>query len=57
MIVWAMIREWERNHERMVRELIAQGGCSRDLVAYLNGMMAQLSGTEAWSRTTLRYLV
>jgi len=34
-----------------------QGGYSTDFVAYLNGIKAQLSGTESWSRTTLRYRV
>jgi len=56
-IMWSMIREWERNHERIVEELINQGSCSEDFVGYVDGIKSQLSGTELWSRTTLRYLI
>jgi len=56
-VLWSMVREWEKNPEQIVGQLIMQGGYSTDFVAYLNGIKAQLSGTESWSRTALRYRV
>lgn len=50
-----MCREWERNHERMVEELGLVGGCEGVLMEYLNGLRLQISGTEAWSLSSLRY--
>lgn len=54
-ILWSMCREWERNHERMVEELGLVGGCEGVLMEYLNGLKLQISGTEAWSLSSLRY--
>ena len=54
-ILWAMCREWERNHERMVEELGLVSGCEGVLMEYLDGLKLQISGTEAWSLTSLRY--
>jgi aristolochene synthase len=64
-ILWSMIREWEKNHERMADEVMktvhareaGNGTVAEELAAYMEGIKAQLSGTELWSRTTLRYLV
>lgn len=54
-ILWTMCREWERNHERMAEELGRVSGCEGVLKEYLNGLKLQISGTEAWSLTSLRY--
>lgn len=54
-ILWAMCREWERNHERMAEELARVSGCEGVVMEYLNGLKLQISGTEAWSLTSLRY--
>ena len=54
-ILWTMCREWERNHERMTRDLSMVAGCDGVLKEYLDGLKLQISGTEAWSLISMRY--
>lgn len=54
-ILWTMCREWERNHERMARDLSMVAGCDGVLKEYLDGLKLQISGTEAWSLSSMRY--
>ncbi|KAI5240138.1 hypothetical protein E4T43_06269 [Aureobasidium subglaciale] len=53
-VLWAMTREWEREHDAMYNKAIAEG-CSASVNAYIKGLEYQMSGNELWSRTTLRY--
>ena len=56
-VLWILCREWEIEHQRMVKERINDKvvGCSEDLKAYLKGMEWVLGGNEYWSSYTLRY--
>jgi len=53
-VLWSMCRDWERQHEQMVSEII-RDECSDGLKAYMHGLELQMSGNELWSRTTPRY--
>jgi aristolochene synthase len=53
-VLWAMAREWEREHDAMYNTAISEG-CSASVRAYIKGLEYQMSGNELWSRTTLRY--
>lgn len=54
-VLWAMCREWERNHERLVSERKGGNDLPSAIVEYLEGLKLQISGTEAWSLTCFRY--
>lgn len=56
-VLWAMIREWEFQHEELAAERMASPeGCSQAVKDYIKGLEYQMSGNELWSKTTLRYL-
>lgn len=55
-VLWAMTREWELTHDRMVASQQASG-CSEAVSLYMKGLEYQMSGNELWSKTTLRYKV
>ena len=57
-VLWAMCREWEANHDRLVVESAVpnhEGPEGQVLMEYLDGLKLQISGTEAWSLTSFRY--
>lgn len=57
-VLWAMCREWETNHDRLVVESAVpnhEGPEGQVLMEYLDGLKLQISGTEAWSLTSFRY--
>lgn len=54
-VLWAMVREWSDKHDDLAREMEA-GGCSKAVSQYIKGLEYQMSGNEAWSETTLRYI-
>lgn len=55
-VLWAMCREWELVHEKLVKEKqSASLSCRKDLAAFLKGLEYQMSGNEAWSASTPRY--
>jgi aristolochene synthase len=55
-VLWVMCREWEFVHEELVaRRLAAPEPCSANLRAFMKGLEYQMSGNEAWSKTTPRY--
>ncbi|KAF5006789.1 hypothetical protein FDECE_6843 [Fusarium decemcellulare] len=55
-VLWTMCREWELVHEDLVRtRLQSTPACSKDLKAFMKGLEYQMSGNEAWSRSTPRY--
>lgn len=53
-VLWCMIREWEVAHDELVIEM-EQAGCSEAVRDYMKGLEYQMSGNEAWCRTTPRY--
>ncbi|RYP63293.1 hypothetical protein DL769_007005 [Monosporascus sp. CRB-8-3] len=53
-ILWAMCREWETNHHRMVGDVLRKHP-SKNLEAYFKGIEYQYSGNELWSHETGRY--
>ncbi|KAL7628295.1 carbonyl reductase (NADPH-dependent) ari1 [Parahypoxylon ruwenzoriense] len=54
-VLYHMCREWEARHNQLVYELLGDNG-SPGLKAYLHGLGYQMSGNEAWSSTTPRYV-
>ena len=56
-VLWAMCREWERCHEKLVAkvEKEKEQQTTPALRAYMKGLEYQMSGNEQWSRSTLRY--
>ncbi|KAL3417259.1 aristolochene synthase [Phlyctema vagabunda] len=54
-ILWMMCREWELVHEELWARKSQTPKCSDDLLAFIKGLEYQMSGNEAWSRSTLRY--
>ena len=55
-ILWAMCREWELCHRKLVAQVEASlGKPSPALSAYMKGLEYQMSGNEQWSCTTKRY--
>lgn len=54
-ILWAMCREWERCHVKLVARVEEQQQVSPALRAYMKGLEYQMSGNERWSQSTLRY--
>lgn len=55
-VLSAMVTEWERVHDRLAAEQLAQPeGCSPAVKIYMKGLEYQMSGTKFWSKTTLRY--
>lgn len=55
-VLWVMCREWELMHEDLVeRRLASAAPCSNDLKAFIKGLEYQMSGNEAWSKSTSRY--
>lgn len=56
-VLWALVREWEIQHELLAAERIASvDGCSQGVKDYIKGLEYQMSGNELWSKTTLRYM-
>lgn len=53
-VLWCMIREWEVAHDELVIEMV-KAGCSEAVRDYMKGLEYQMSGNEAWSRTSRRY--
>ncbi|KAI9837889.1 MAG: carbonyl reductase (NADPH-dependent) ari1 [Sclerophora amabilis] len=51
-VLWAMCREWEVVHKKLVWE---RTPCSKDLEKYMKGLEYQISGNERWSESTPRY--
>lgn len=55
-VLWAMTREWEGVHDKLVAaKLSAPERCSAAVKAYMEGLRYQMSGNEQWSKTTRRY--
>ncbi|XEV01651.1 hypothetical protein FSHL1_006938 [Fusarium sambucinum] len=55
-VLWTMCREWELAHIDLVKERMHSfPACSEDLKAFIKGLEYQMSGNEAWSRSTPRY--
>lgn len=52
--LYGLCREWERRHVELTSLLLRQSD-SAPLRSYLKGLEYQMSGNEAWSRTTSRY--
>ncbi|RYP46148.1 hypothetical protein DL768_007623 [Monosporascus sp. mg162] len=55
-ILYALCREWELTHERLVQEVLAVKD-NEAIRAYLKAFELQMSGNEEWSITTQRYRV
>lgn len=52
--LYLLCREWELKHIELASSVIKQ--CDNaSLRAYMEGLEYQMSGNEAWSRTTARY--
>ena len=51
-ILWAMCREWELIHLKLVDQ---RNTCGQHIVSYCRGLEYQMSGNELWSRSTKRY--
>ncbi|KAH7141619.1 aristolochene synthase [Dactylonectria macrodidyma] len=55
-VLWTMCREWELVHEGLVKKrLQSSAPCSKGLEEFMKGLEYQMSGNEAWSRSTPRY--
>lgn len=54
-VLYTLSREWEFTHEAIVREILDKKD-TETIATYMKGLELQMSGNEAWSRTTLRYL-
>lgn len=58
-VLWPMVREWERVHERLVGELVMGAGPTEKVPVavreYIKGLEFQMTGNEMWSMTTPRY--
>lgn len=54
-VLYTLSREWELVHEVIAREIATQRD-TEAIATYMKGLELQMSGNEAWSRTTLRYL-
>lgn len=54
-VLYHLCREWESRHEQLVHDVLVERESS-GLRGYLQGLEYQMSGNEAWSKTTLRYL-
>jgi aristolochene synthase len=54
-VLWTMSREWELVHDDLTKERMQSAPCSKDLKAFMKGLEYQMSGNEAWSRSTPRY--
>lgn len=54
-VLYTLVREWESIHEGMVDRILKQNN-TEALAAHIKGLELQMSGNEAWSRTTARYL-
>lgn len=55
-VLWAIVREWEDEHDSLVARLLASTD-NEALALYTKGLEYQMSGNELWSKTTLRYKV
>ncbi|RYO74186.1 hypothetical protein DL764_010940 [Monosporascus ibericus] len=55
-ILYALCREWELTHERLVQEVLAVKD-NEAIRAYLKAFELQMSGNEEWSTMTQRYRV
>ncbi len=53
-VLWVMVREWELVHEAMVDALGPRSSAA--VQDYVRALQFQMSGNEAWIKTTLRYL-
>lgn len=53
-VLYNLLREWESMHEVMAQEILERNN-SEALVTHIKGLELQMSGNEAWSRTTARY--
>lgn len=54
-VLYTLLREWESMHEVNAQKILEQN-YSEALAAHIKGLELQMSGNEAWSRTTERYL-
>ena len=55
-ILWALCREWEIDHQRMVAKVLnGTDGADPYLGRYLKGLEYVLGGNEYWSEFTERY--
>lgn len=54
-VLYALLREWESMHEVMAQKILEQNNAEA-LATHIKGLELQMSGNEAWSRATARYL-
>lgn len=54
-ILYTLLREWESMHEMAAQKILEQN-YTEALATHIKGLELQMSGNEAWSRTTERYL-
>lgn len=54
-VLYTLLREWESMHEEIAGRILEQNS-TETLAAHIKGLELQMSGNEAWSRTTERYL-
>ena len=56
-VLWSMCREWEQRHVELEEAYKAQKPPPTEAVlTYIKGLEYQISGNEAWSETTKRYV-
>lgn len=56
-VLWSMCREWERRHvELEAAKKKEKPTPSNAVFTYIKGLEYQMSGNEAWSETTKRYV-
>jgi aristolochene synthase len=56
-VLWTMVREWEAKHEALCNALCDPVDLLSTQAMYVEGLKYQMSGNEAWSKITPRYLV
>ncbi|KAF5027082.1 hypothetical protein F66182_794 [Fusarium sp. NRRL 66182] len=55
-VLWTMCREWELVHEELAKKRMQSSpGCSESVKSFIKGLEYQMSGNEAWSKSTPRY--
>ncbi|KAI1505071.1 Aristolochene synthase in complex with 12,13-Difluorofarnesyl diphosphate [Biscogniauxia marginata] len=55
-VLYVLCREFERTHEKLSQEILDEVEDTEAVRAYLKGLEFQMSGNEAWTKNTMRYL-